>query len=199
MFVAPRAWFRLTVKDMNVDGRTNNSRDVSFAVREVRTVEPALVAGLCELLQDSVHGGASVGFLAPLARETAEQYWSDVFDTLGERLRLWVAEEHGSVVGCVQLAPCTKDNGRHRAELQKLLVHGNHRGRGIASALMAVAEEAAIRSRISLLVLDTLQGSAANGVYAHLGWTRAGEIPRYAASPDGELHPTVYYYKLLAS
>jgi hypothetical protein len=25
-----------------------------------------------------------------------------------------------------------------------------------------------------------------------------GRIPRYAASPDGELHTTVYYYKLLA-
>ena len=104
----------------------------------------------------------------------------------------------GSVVGCVQFAPCLKENGRHRAELQKLLVHSSRRGRGIASALMSAAEEAAIRSGISLLVLDTLQDSAAEGVYAHLEWTRAGEIPRYAASPDGELHTTVHYYKLLA-
>jgi GNAT superfamily N-acetyltransferase len=175
------------------------SRDSRFSVREITTVEPALVPALCTLLEDSVHGGASVGFLAPLKRQASEQYWSDVFDTLGDRLRMWIAEECGSVLGCVQIAPCMKENGRHRADLQKLLVHSAHRGRGIASALMAAAEKAAVRSRISLLVLDTLRDSAAEDVYVHLGWTRAGEIPRYAASPEGELRATVYYYKLLPS
>lgn len=169
------------------------------AIREIRATEPALTSALCALLEDAVHDGASVGFLAPLARGTSELYWRGIFDTLGERLRLWVAEERGSIVGCVQLAPCMKENGRHRAEIQKLLVHSGHRGRGVASALMAAAEAAAIRARIGLLVLDTLRDSAAEDVYVHLGWTRAGEIPRYAASPDGELHATVYYYKLLAS
>ena len=168
------------------------------AVREVHAAESALLPDLCALLEDAVNGGASVGFLAPLARPTAERYWSGVFDALGERLRLWIAEENSAVVGTVQLAPCTKENGRHRAELQKLLVHSGRRGRGIASRLMAAVEDAAAHSRISLLVLDTLRNSAAEGVYVHLGWTRAGEIPRYAASPDGELHTTVYYYKLLA-
>jgi GNAT superfamily N-acetyltransferase len=168
-------------------------------VREIRAAEPAILPALCALLEDAVNGGASVGFLSPLARSTAERYWSGVFDALGERLRLWIAEESDAVVGTVQLAPCTKENGRHRAELQKLLVHSSRRGRGIASALMAAVEAAAVRSRVSLLVLDTLRDSAAEGVYAHLGWKRAGEIPRYAASPDGELHATVYYYKLLAA
>ena len=51
----------------------------------------------------------------------------------------------------------------------------------------------------TLLVLDTLAGSDAEPVYRHLGWQRAGEIPKYAASPDGQLFPTVYYYKLLSS
>ena len=173
------------------------SRGPSFSIREVTSAEATLVPSLCVLLEDAVHGGASVGFLAPLARETALQYWSSVFDTLGERLHLWIAEDSGSVVGCVQLAPCMKENGRHRAEVQKLLVHSAHRGLGIASALMGAVEAAAIRARICLLVLDTLRESAAEGVYTHLGWTRAGEIPRYAASPNGELHATVYYYKLL--
>ena len=176
-----------------------SSRDASFGVREVVSAELTLVPALCMLLEDAVHGGASVGFLAPLARGKAEQYWTGVFETLGEGLRLWVAEDRGSVVGCVQLAPCMKENGRHRAELQKLLVYSGCRGRGIASALMVAAEAAAIRSRISLLVLDTLRESAAEDVYVHLGWSRAGEIPCYAASPDGELHATVYYYKLLAA
>jgi len=50
-----------------------------------------------------------------------------------------------------------------------------------------------------LLVLDTLLGSQAEDVYRHLNWTRAGEIPDYAASPAGELFPTVVYFKALVS
>ena len=169
-----------------------------LTIREVAAAEPALVPALCELLEDSVHGGASVGFLASLARGTAEQYWTKILESLGAPLRLWVAEERGAVVGSVQIAPCLKENGRHRAELQKLLVHSSHRRRGVGTALMAAAEAAAASAGISLLVLDTLRDSTAERVYAQLGWTRAGEVPRYAASPDGELHATVYYYKLIA-
>ncbi len=102
-----------------------------------------------------------------------------------------------SLVGAVQLAPCLKENGRHRAELQKLFVHTAHRGLGIGSALIAQAEADAARSGISLLVLDTLRDSHAERVYGHLGWVRAGEIPDYAATPDGVLHPTVYFYKVI--
>lgn len=169
------------------------------AIRQVSAVDPSLVSELCDLLQDSVHGGASVGFLAPLSRADAERYWGQVFETLGESLRLWIAEEDGSVVGTVQLAPCLKQNGRHRAEVQKLLVHSKHRGRGIASALMTTVEAWAAMSGISLLVLDTLRDSSAEGMYRHLGWSRSGEIPGYAARPDGILHATVIFYKAIGS
>jgi hypothetical protein len=50
-----------------------------------------------------------------------------------------------------------------------------------------------------LLVLDTLLGSQAEDVYRHLGWLRAGEIPQYAAAPDGEIFPTVVYFKALTA
>jgi hypothetical protein len=62
---------------------------------------------------------------------------------------------------------------------------------------MALVEtEARLRNR-TLLVLDTLLGSQAEDVYRHLGWARAGEIPQYAAAPDGEIFPTVVYFKAL--
>jgi ribosomal protein S18 acetylase RimI-like enzyme len=167
-------------------------------VRRVEAAEPALLGGLCDLLADSVHGGASVGFLAPLARSTAERYWSGVFAALREGLVLWVAQDGASVVGSVQLDPCRKDNGRHRAEVQKLFVRTSHRGRGVASRLLRELEHFARASGRTLLVLDTQAGSHAEGVYRHLGWQRAGEIPGYAAAPDGALHPTAYYFKALA-
>ena len=168
-------------------------------IREITEDEPGLVPALCDVLEDSVHGGASVGFLAPLAREESQRYWQPVVAGLAESLRLWVAEESGVVVGTVQIVRSTRENGRHRAELQKLLVLSSHRGRGIGSALMAAAESAAAAAGVTLLVLDTLRDSAAEAIYAHRGWTRVGEVPGYAASPDGVLHPTVYFYKHIAS
>ena len=101
------------------------------------------------------------------------------------------------MVGAVQLSPCAKENGRHRAELQKLFVLRSHRGQGVASRLMAAAESFAGATGRTLLVLDTQAGSVAETVYRRRGWERAGEIPDFAATPQGELHPTVYYYKRL--
>jgi GNAT superfamily N-acetyltransferase len=158
---------------------------------------PAHAEGLAELLRDVVEGGASVGFLAPLEIARAQAYWQGVFAALGPHLMLWIAREAGRVVGSVQLAPSPRDNSRHRAEVQKLMVLSSHRGRGIASRLLATAEERARASGRTLLVLDTLAGSDAEPVYRHLGWQRAGEIPDYAATPWGDLQPTVYYYKKL--
>jgi GNAT superfamily N-acetyltransferase len=147
------------------------------------------------LLAETVEGGASVGFLAPVQRATAEKYWKGVFEALGSGRMLWVAEEGGSVVGSVQLELCGKENGLHRAEVQKLFVLRSHRGRGIARRLMDELENFARSQGRSLLVLDTLAGSEAETVYPRLGWQRAGQIPKYAADPWGKLFPTVYFYK----
>ena len=86
-----------------------------------------------------------------------------------------------------------------RGEVQKLFVLTSARGLGISSLLMQAAEAAARAEGRTLLVLDTLLGSHAETVYRHLGWQRAGEIPAFAAAPDGELFPTVYYFKRLES
>ncbi|HEX4331771.1 MAG TPA: GNAT family N-acetyltransferase [Usitatibacter sp.] len=167
-------------------------------VRRVAGRDAALVQGLRELLQDCVDHGASVGFLSPLDAAVADRYWDRILGAAGQgALLLWVAEDAGRVVGSVQLEPCSKDNGKHRAELQKLLVLSAHRGRGVGRALMDAAEGFAREAHRTLLVLDTEVGSVAESVYRSLGWSRAGEIPDYATTPAGKLHPTVYYYKRL--
>jgi predicted GNAT family acetyltransferase len=175
------------------------STAAGLSLRRVTAGDTTGLEQLATLLIDAVHSGASVGFLAPLAASTAEHYWRGVLQALGDSLLMWVAELDGRIVGAVQLVLCEKENGRHRGEVQKLFVHRSARGRGIATQLMLAAEGEARRQNRSLLVLDTLLGSQAEAVYLHLGWTRAGEVPQYAAAPDGELCPTVVYYKAIDS
>jgi ribosomal protein S18 acetylase RimI-like enzyme len=156
-----------------------------------------LVPGLAEVLADCVDGGASVGFLAPLPTDRAEAWWEDALadpDTL-----TWVAlDGGGTVVGCVRLQLGTPANGRHRAEISKLLVHRGARGRGVASALMQRAEEEAARHGRSLLLLDTQSGSPAERLYERQGWSIVGVVDDYAALPDGRLAGTTIMAKRLA-
>lgn len=164
-------------------------------IRRIASSDGSSIPGLCRLLIDAVTGGASVGFIAPMSYETALSYWQQVLSNLNNGIALWVAEVDGVIVGSVQLDLCGKENGRHRAEIQKLFVIRTHRGRGISSALMQTAETFAYTDGRTLLVLDTQAGSFAESVYQHLGWQKVGEIPYYAASPNGELLATSFFFK----
>ncbi|RUS47319.1 GNAT family N-acetyltransferase [Cohnella sp. AR92] len=163
-----------------------------LGIREVTSVEE-YVAELSELLIAVVEDGASIGFLPPLSREDAEAYWAGVPDP---NVRLFIAVIDNRIVGTVQLQLCGKANGRHRAEIAKLMAHPDYRRRGIGRALMQEAEKSAKQSGITTLVLDTRDGDPSNLLYASLGFVLAGSIPQYARSADGELHATNLYYKL---
>lgn len=157
---------------------------------------------LVELLRDVVDGGAAVGFLPPLATQEAVSYWRSLLDDLdhGSRILLGAFQgdmSEGVLVGSVQLELAKRPNGRHRAEVQKMMVHSTVRRQGIAQALMTALETAAVEAGRSLLVLDTRQGDPSEALYRKLGYTVAGVIPNYARSANGELHNTVLYYKVL--
>ncbi|WP_369179991.1 GNAT family N-acetyltransferase [Streptomyces mutabilis] len=156
----------------------------------------ALLDRLAGLLTDTVEGGASVGFLAPLGHAEAVAWWRGrAADVAAGRLAVWVARDGERVTGTVSLALPDKPNSRHRAELVKLMVAREARGRGLGHGLLATAEEAAAAAGITLLHLDTETGSPAEHLYRSAGWTRAGTIPDYAADPGGELRPTTLYFK----
>ncbi|WP_328834180.1 GNAT family N-acetyltransferase [Streptomyces sp. NBC_00252] len=166
----------------------------------VRRLEaPQLIAAvdeLTDLLIDTVEGGASIGFLAPLDRTAAVDWWRERADAVAAgHLAVWVALRGDRIVGTVSLAFPAKPNSRHRAELVKLMVHREARGEGLGRRLLTVAEDAAVAVGITLLHLDTETDSPAEHLYRSTGWTRAGVIPDYAASPDGVLRPTTLYYK----
>ena len=167
-----------------------------------RLDRPAFEAAIPQLalvLVDAVDGGASVGFVHPFGPADAERWWHTVAGGVehGSTL-LWVAEDGAGVVGTVQLKlTMAYTNGRHRAEIAKLLVHRRARGRGIAKALLAQAEGAAAEHGVSILMLDTQTDSDAEFLYAKAGWTRFGVMPDHAADPAGVLQPTTFFYKRL--
>ncbi|MSU23219.1 MAG: GNAT family N-acetyltransferase [Opitutus sp.] len=172
-----------------------------------RPIEPlptpptaADLADLSALLRDAVEGGASIGFMLPLADAEVAAFWADVLAEVAANQRvLLVARAAGRLVGSVQLELAQRPNSRHRAELQKLLVLRAHRSRGLGAALLAAAEDHARRHQRSLVVLDTSASGNALGLYARGGYTRVGVIPRYATDPDGPLIDTVIYYKELSA
>jgi len=159
---------------------------------------PTHLVDLVHLLEDAVDGGASIGFLPPLAPGEAEKYWREVFDALSTPHRvLLIARDDDRIVGTVQLDYAARANGSHRAEVIKLMVHRSARRRGIGEALMEEAARVAFRDGRTLLVLDTRAGDPSERLYRKLGYTAAGAIPDYARSASGELHATVILYKHL--
>ncbi|HUQ30632.1 MAG TPA: GNAT family N-acetyltransferase [Pyrinomonadaceae bacterium] len=158
----------------------------------------ALLPQLITLLQDALQGGASVGFIPPLATETAKEYWLEAVEEVAQGKRvLLVSRQEGELTGSAQLGLVLKQNGRHRAEVQKLLVHTRFRNRGIGRQLMTAIEDEARAENRTLLVLDTERGSVAEGLYERCGYTRSGIIPQYALSSDSSFIDTVVFYKLL--
>lgn len=159
------------------------------------------VPDLTDVLIDCVAGGASVGFMAPLSRETAEAFWRGVAAAVsgGDRILLGAVDDVSrQLVGTVQILLRQPENQPHRANIAKMLVLRAERRRGIGDRLMRAAEDAARAAGKTLLVLDTVTDSDAARLYTRLGWVRVGDIPGYALWPDGRPCATTYYYRSLA-
>ncbi|MBB3291375.1 acetyltransferase [Mitsuaria sp. BK045] len=164
---------------------------------DLRGTDRDWMPALGELFFDVIDGGGSLGFLEDIDEAQMREYWEGVFDQLGPRHRLWVCRDRDRALGTVQLSLCGKPNGRHRAEVQKLMVHRDARRRGVAAQLMAALERVARDEGLRLLVLDTEVDSPAETFYRAQGFQRAGEIPDFATSPQGELRGTALYWKRL--
>jgi len=156
------------------------------------------ISALADVLLDCVEGGASVSFMAPLARETAEAFWQTVADGVaaGDR-HLLAAYDGDELVGTVQVVPCPSPNQPHRGDISKMLVKRTARGKGIGAALMRAAEDTARQAGLTLLMLDTTTGMPAERLYRRLGWTCFGQVPGHALMPDGAMSDTSFFYKVL--
>jgi len=167
----------------------------SVSIHQVQTLTDTEIAQLAELLVSIVDQGASVGYLPPLAIDEAEGYWRKAIAS--DTVVFLVARLDGDIVGTVQLEWSPKANARHRAEVNKLLVHPRVQRLGIGRKLMTELEAIACENGWTTLHLDTREGDTSNDFYLAQGWTLAGIIPEWAESSSGSLDGTVFYYKLL--
>lgn len=181
--------------------RLNSSLNADIEVRRLGAKEAsARIDALADVLIDCVEGGASVSFMAPLARETALAFWRRVAGGVAaeERILLVAEDAHGRIVGTVQIVTAQPENQPHRADVAKMLVSRAARRQGIGARLMQAVDTHALQADKTVLVLDTVAGGEAERLYERAGWQRAGTVPDYALMPDGGLCATTFYYKQLA-
>lgn len=157
-------------------------------------------AQLAQLLLDAHAAGMALGLAPDLTPADASGAWRRTAALLepGEQVQ-WAAFAGDALVGAVHLARASAGNGRHRAEIQRLVVATEARGRGVGRALLSVAVEHARSLGLRLLWLSTHSGSDADRIYPRLGWTRSGVIPDYAVLPNGTLADNAFYYLQLAT
>ena len=162
------------------------------------TTQAQTIAALADLIIETVANGGSVSFMHPLSPQMATRFWEASLAAAdrGERIVLG-AYDGGVLIGTVTLLLDCPPNQPHRAEIAKMMTRVSHRGRGVARALMQVAESMAIDRGRTLLTLDTATEEGAAGLYEKLGFQKAGEIPGYALKPHGGLTGTIIYWKQL--
>ena len=101
------------------------------------------------------------------------------------------------LAGSVQLDIGLPPNQAHRAEVTKLIVHPDYRGRGIARALMLALEQRARLMERRLITLDTANEKAER-LYLSLGYERVGTIPCFAKDPiEDRYDATTIMFKTL--
>ena len=155
-----------------------------------------VVFGLCDVLIDTIEGGASVGWTETPASEEATNWWRS--QIASEGTDIWAArDESGRVLGTVSLQRASKKNGLHRAEVAKLMVHRDGRGRGVSSKLMGALESFARNDGRTLLLLDTQTGSLAESLYSKWGWETFGVVEGYVSTAEGGFDGTTFMLKRL--
>jgi acetyltransferase len=142
----------------------------------------------------------ALGALDTMGLAVLERGYRDLVAALDDRDRLLlVAAEAGQIVGMAQLVFSGATNADHRAEVQRVGVSAQARGRGIGRQLMAAVEEGAREFGVTLLWLTTHADTEACAFYETIGYTKLGVMPNYSRRPDGTLWPGAFYFKELSS
>jgi GNAT superfamily N-acetyltransferase len=171
----------------------------STTIRRIFTPDlKHVITDLVDVFTDTVNGGSPLGFLPPITRDVAVDYWISLLPELqaGSRLLL-VASIRDRVVGSGQLALSQRTNSPHRAEVQRLFVARAVRGQGVGKSLMYALHDVARQHGRALISLSTRRGEPAEEFYKGLGYVEAGVIPGWTIGPAGERYDHVTLYQEL--
>jgi ribosomal protein S18 acetylase RimI-like enzyme len=147
----------------------------------IRKAFGADVSAIMQIVKDVV----------PLMQAAGNFQWSDdypnpqVFESDIELDQLWVAEADGKVAGVAAItteqypeyAQLGWDINETAIVIHRLAVSPHFQGRGIAAALVAEADNEALRRGINLLRVDTnSQNKAIQKLFPKMGYEFGGEI-----------------------
>jgi len=145
-----------------------------------------------------MRSGMALGLVYPVEPGELAESYRELIASLDEGPRVVVvAESEEWVVGMAHLAPSGAANATHRAEVQRVAVASDARGRGVGRALMAAVEEEARGRGLTLLWLTTHADTDAAPFYESVGYTELGVMPSYSRRPDGTLASGVFFYREL--
>jgi len=176
---------------------TSYAGSTSTTIRHIRARDlKHVITDLTDVFVDTVNNGSPLGFMPPITRDAARDFWITLLPELeaGSRLLLVASNEQGRVVGSGQLALSQRSNSPHRAELQRLFVSRTVRGQGIGASLVLALQNIARQYGRSLITLSTRHNEPAEDFYMALGYTVVGVIPGWTIGRDGERydHATLY-------
>jgi acetyltransferase len=177
----------------------NFTRSESTTIRRIFASDlKYVISDLVDVFTDTVNGGYPLGFLPPITRDVARDYWISLFPELATGSRLVVVAFNGDrVVGSGQLALSQRTNSPHRAEVQRLFVARALRGQGVGKSLMYALHDTAREHGRTLISLSTRRGEPAEAFYKGLGYVEAGVIPGWTIGPAGERYDHVTLYREL--
>jgi acetyltransferase len=169
------------------------------AIDRLRVLDEESMESLSSILQEAVNAGSPLGFIPPITAEECRLYWRGIAAELsrGKLILLVARNEQGAIVGTMQVALHDAPAGRHRAELEKFIVHSNHRKFGVAQKLATRSLAAAREEGRSLIICKAEAGSPTEEFYRWLGGKQGGLIPAYFRMPDGSMQDVSIFYKEL--
>ena len=154
-----------------------------------------VVTDLVDIFEETVNGGAPLGFMPPITRDESREYWVSLMPDLASGSRmLLVASVENRIVGAGQLELSRRGNSPHRAEIQRLFVAPSMRGKGVGSTLMRALHHLARQYGRTLLMLNTRRGEMPEQLYRSLGYREVGVIPGWTIGPQGESYDHVVLY-----
>jgi ribosomal protein S18 acetylase RimI-like enzyme len=154
---------------------------------------------LAVLFREVVNETGTLGFFPTMADDESLNYWLSLRADLREGSRILLAAYDGDrIVGSGQLEFPMWPSAHHRAEIHKVFVAKEMRGRGVGRLIVrALQKEAALHGR-TLLLLNARNGGPGERLYLELGFKKVGVIPGYAAGLNGDRFDSGLFYQELA-